>query len=52
MVLKALLLQTPLVLMDSQPVSFPVKRAEALLYYMLVRKSASRQELISLLFED
>ena len=52
MILKAVLLQTPSVLLDSQPVSLPVKRAEALLYYMLVRKSASRQELISLLWED
>ena len=42
MILKAVLLQTPSVLLDSQPVSLPVKRAEALLYYMLVRKSASR----------
>ena len=52
MMLKALLLQTPLILLDGQQVSFPVKRAEALLYYMLVRKTASRQELISLLWED
>ena len=52
MILKAVLLQTPSILLDSQPVSLPVKRAEALLYYMLVRKSASRQELISLLWED
>ena len=52
MILKAVLFQTPSVLLDSQPVSLPVKRAEALLYYMLVRKSASRQELISLLWED
>lgn len=46
------LLQTPTVTLDGVPVTFPFKRAEALLYYMLVRRSATRQELISLLWES
>ena len=50
--LKALLLQTPSVWADGKPAALPFKRADALLYYMLVRKSASRQELISLIWED
>ena len=46
------LLQTPGVWLDGDPVAFPFKRAEALLYYMLIRRSATRQELISLLWES
>lgn len=50
--LKVTMLQTPSVQLDGQPVSFPFKRADALLYYMLVRRSATRQELIALLWES
>ena len=50
--LKAVLLQTPDIELDGEPVSFPFRRAEALLYYMLVQRSATRQELVSLLWED
>lgn len=46
------LLQTPSVTLDGEQVNFPFKRAEALLYYMIVRRSATRQELISLLWES
>lgn len=46
------LLQTPSVILDGEQVSFPFKRAEALLYYMIVCRSATRQELISLLWEN
>ncbi len=46
------LLQTPSILLDGKPVAFPFKRADALLYYMLVRRSATRQELIALLWES
>ncbi len=46
------LLQTPGVWLDEKPVAFPFKRAEALLYYMLVCRSATRQELIALLWES
>ncbi len=52
MTLKALLLQTPDIELDGEPVALPYKRADALLYYMLVQRTASRQELISLLWED
>ena len=37
------LLQTPGVWLDEKPVAFPFKRAEALLYYVLVCRSATRQ---------
>lgn len=50
--LTAILLQTPGILLNGRPVAFPFKRADALLYYMLVRRSATRQELISLLWES
>ena len=50
--LKAVLLQTPYIELDGESVSFPFRRAEALLYYMLVQRSATRQELVSLLWED
>ena len=49
--LNVTMLQTPSVTLDGVPVSFPFKRADALLYYMLVRRSATRQALISLLWE-
>ncbi len=47
LMLNVTMLQTPSVTLDGVPVSFPFKRADALLYYMLVRRSATRQELIS-----
>ena len=50
--LKITMLQTPSVQLDGKAVSFPFKRVDALLYYMLVRRSATRQELISLLWES
>lgn len=49
--LKVSLLQTPTVELDGQLLAFPYKRVEALLYYMLVQRSATRQELIALLWE-
>lgn len=50
--LKVSLLQTPCVELDGQIMAFPYRRAEALLYYMLVQHSATRQELIALLWES
>lgn len=50
--LKINVLQTPGIELDGVPVTLPFKRADALLYYMVVRRSASRQELISLLWES
>lgn len=52
MMLKVRVLQTPAIELDGQLVSLPFKRADALLYYMVVRRSASRQELIALLWES
>lgn len=45
-------LGTPQILLDGIPVTLPFKRAEALLYYLAVEHSASRQELIALLWES
>lgn len=45
-------LGTPRVLLDGKPVALPFKRAEALLYYLAVERSATRQELIALLWES
>ena len=50
--LKVTMLQTPSITLDGAPVSLPFKRADALLYYMLVQRSATRQELIALLWEN
>ena len=46
------ILGTPQILRDGVPVALPFKRAEALLYYLAVERSASRQELITLLWES
>ena len=45
-------LGTPQILCDGVPVALPFKRAEALLYYLAVERSATRQELIALLWES
>lgn len=45
-------LGTPQILRDGVAVALPFKRAEALLYYLAVERSASRQELIALLWES
>lgn len=45
------MLQTPSICLDGQPVVLPFKRADALLYYLAVKRTASRQELIALLWE-
>lgn len=50
--LKITVMKTPSVELDGVPVSFPFKRADALLYYMAVQKVATRQELVALLWED
>ena len=50
--LKINVMRLPSVELDGAPVAFPFKRADALLYYMAVQKSATRQELVSLLWED
>lgn len=50
--LKINMLQTPGIELNGAPVILPFKRAEALLYYMAVKRTASRQELIALLWES
>lgn len=50
--LKVTMLQTPRIELDGEVVSLPFKRADALLYYMMVQRSATRQELIALLWES
>lgn len=42
----------PCVKLDGVEVSFPFKRVDALFYYLICRKSATRQELVELLWED
>lgn len=46
------MLQTPRVELDGREIVFPFKRVDALFYYMVVRRSATRQELIALLWES
>jgi DNA-binding SARP family transcriptional activator/tetratricopeptide (TPR) repeat protein len=46
------LLQAPLVLKDSEQIVFPFKKAEALFYYLVVNKQASRDELVDLLWGE
>lgn len=46
------LFQIPSVKLDGEPVSFPFKRVDALFYYLACQKSATRQELVNLLWED
>ena len=48
--LKITVLRSPSVELNGVPLSFPFKRADALLSYMAVQKSATRQELAALLF--
>ncbi|MDO5423684.1 MAG: AAA family ATPase [Eubacteriales bacterium] len=46
------LLQTPQVLLDGIPVTFPFKKAEALLYCLAIKKCVSREEAAALLWAD
>jgi DNA-binding SARP family transcriptional activator/tetratricopeptide (TPR) repeat protein len=46
------MLDTPTVLLDHQPVKLPYRKAEAVFYYLAVRKRASRTELMTLLWGD
>lgn len=44
--------EIPCVKLDGKEVSFPFKRVDALFYYLICRKTATRQELVDLLWED
>ena len=51
-VLTARFFGSPSVTMDGQAVSLPYKKAEGLLYYLILRRKVSRSELIGLLWSD
>ena len=46
------LFQTPQILVDGNPVVIRLKKSAALLYYLLVHKQVSREEIIHLLWAD
>ena len=48
----ARLLGTPVVLKDEEPVAFPFRKAEALFYYLSVKKQSTRDELVNLLWGE
>ncbi|MBS3995009.1 MAG: AAA family ATPase [Alkaliphilus sp.] len=50
--IKIKLLGTPSVKINDEPVAFPFRKAEALFYYMAVKKQVSRDELVSLLWSE
>lgn len=43
---------SPEILVDGRPVTMPYRKAEALLYYLVLERRAARRELISLLWEE
>ena len=50
--LKAKLFGTPRITADGRVLSLPYKKADALLYYLLLKRRAARSELIGLLWPD
>ncbi|WP_369283836.1 AAA family ATPase [Oscillibacter sp. GMB15532] len=50
--LTAKLFGTPSVCIDGREITLPYKKADALLYYLLVKRKVSRSELIGLLWAD
>ena len=46
--IEILVLQNPKVLVNKQEMMFPYKKVEALLYYMAVEKSATRDQIATL----
>ncbi|MCZ0718005.1 BTAD domain-containing putative transcriptional regulator [Aerococcus kribbianus] len=50
--LKAYLLGNPILYLDDSMVSFPFAKINALIYYLLINKTASRDELAALLWPD
>ncbi len=49
---KVKLLQAPLVIKDDEQIVFPFKKAEALFYYLVVNRQATRDELVDLLWGE
>lgn len=50
--IEILVLQNPKVLVNKQEMMLPYKKVEALLYYMAVEKSATRDQIATLLWEE
>lgn len=46
------LLSAPRILLDEQPVTIPYRKAEALFYYLVLQKEATRAELCTLLWDS
>lgn len=46
------LLKNPLILLDGTPVSLPFKKAEALLFYLAVKKTITREQASTLLWDE
>ena len=43
---------SPEILVDGRPVTMPYRKAEALLYYLVLERRAARRDLIDLLWEE
>ena len=50
--LNAKLFGTPAVSVDGREITLPYKKADALLYYLILKRKTTRSELIGLLYED
>lgn len=50
--IKVKLFNTPCVMRDNEKIKFPFMKAEALFYYLLVNKQATRDELVSLFWGE
>ena len=50
--ISVMLFNTPTVHINGKPISFRIKKAEALFYYLLVKKQATRDELVYLLWSE
>lgn len=46
------LLQVPRIWLDGKELTFPLRRAEALVFYLVCNKTATREEIISLLWDQ
>lgn len=51
-IIQVKLLQAPLVMRNNEQVAFPFKKAEALFYYLVVNRQATRDELVNLLWGE
>ncbi|SHK47860.1 tetratricopeptide repeat protein [Paramaledivibacter caminithermalis] len=51
-IIKVKLFSTPYVVKDGEKINFPFMKAEALFYYLVVNKKATRDELVTLFWSD